>query len=178
MGADRDQAEGEAEQLFLRIGLTEQTAKCAAFAHPAAVAACEPASFTPGKLRRNSVKNPKFRQALTEVIHTAGAVEGAPKARGALLYQVASKVRAHRSAHSTPTPAVRHTSPVLLLWHGHTPACMRAGAHVYTASFDHSRCSVRTSQLSSSAALHIVRRVIILLLCPFLCFSLPIVIIC
>ncbi len=104
MGADRDQAELEAEQLFLRIGLTEQTAKCAAFALPAAIAAWEPASFTPGKLRRNSLKNPKFRQALTEVIHAAGAAEGAPKARGALLYQVASKVRAQRSAHSTPAP--------------------------------------------------------------------------
>ena len=41
------------------------------------------------------MKNPKFRQALTDVIHAAGATGGAPKARGALLYQVAGKVRTH-----------------------------------------------------------------------------------
>ena len=39
------------------------------------------------------MKNPKFRQALTDVIHAAGAADGSPKGRGALLYQVAGKVR-------------------------------------------------------------------------------------
>jgi hypothetical protein len=39
MGAERDQIEAEAEELFLRIGLTEQTAKCAAFASPPSPAA-------------------------------------------------------------------------------------------------------------------------------------------
>ena len=130
MGADRDQAEVEAEQLFLRIGLTEQTAKCVAFALPAAAAACEPASCIPGKLRRNSVKNPKFRQALTDVIHAAGAAEGAPKARGALLYQVASKVRTHGRAHSTPCHlwTIFACAPTVV-W-AHT-SCQRADLHVY-----------------------------------------------
>ena len=41
MGADRSEAEAEAEELFLRIGLTEQTAKCVAFAPPAAAVAYE-----------------------------------------------------------------------------------------------------------------------------------------
>ena len=145
MGAERDQIEAEAEELFLRIGLTEQTAKCAAFASPpppllprpkptrvphacgqlthtarlgraygsradmkaagcirgdawqsiaevvpyACGLSCARLSCNP---RRNSVKNPKFRQALTDVIRAAGATDGTPKARGALLYQVAGKV--------------------------------------------------------------------------------------
>ena len=126
MGADRDQAEVEAEQLFLRIGLTEQTAKYVAFALPAAAAACEPASLTHlAKTRRNSVKNPKFRQALVDVIQAAGAAMGAPKARGALLYQIASKVRTHGSARSTPTPSMRqYAYAATRPWpHACLPAC-------------------------------------------------------
>ena len=42
--------------------------------------------------RSNAVKNPKFRAALVDVIREAGADGGCEKAKGALLYTVASKV--------------------------------------------------------------------------------------
>lgn len=43
--------------------------------------------------RRGAIKNQKFRAALVEVIKQAGAEGGCPKAQGALLYTLGSKVR-------------------------------------------------------------------------------------
>ena len=63
----REETEAAAEKLFLGIGLDETVAK-------------------------NAVKNPKFSKTFTEVITEAGADSGCPKAKGNLLYTVASKV--------------------------------------------------------------------------------------
>jgi hypothetical protein len=43
--------------------------------------------------RRQSLRNPKFTQTLLDTVKEAGVVEGCPKAKGNLIYTVASKVR-------------------------------------------------------------------------------------
>jgi hypothetical protein len=47
----------------------------------------------PTRPRRQSLRNPKFTQALLDTVKEAGVVEGCPKAKGNLIYTVASKVR-------------------------------------------------------------------------------------
>lgn len=52
--------------------------------------------------RRNAIKNPKFRQALVDIVKEAGLTDGCSKTKGNLLYYVASKVR-RRSGRQRPT---------------------------------------------------------------------------
>ena len=118
MSSDRELLEAEAEALFLGVGLAPQTAKCATFPNfplprsPYAMAAiCRAPSMHAMRKHarllcgvnvaeiyvhviacRNSLKSPKFRQALVDIIRAAGAGNGAPKGQGALLYQLAGKV--------------------------------------------------------------------------------------
>lgn len=70
----REEKEAEAEALFLKIGLDETVAK-------------------------NATKNPKFLTSLTEVIREAKAEDGCPKAKGNLLYAVASKFPVNALVH-------------------------------------------------------------------------------
>lgn len=70
----REELETEAQRLFAGLGLAETTAA-------------------------NAVKNPKFRQALVDVIKAAGVEGGCEKTRGALLYTVASKFPANALPH-------------------------------------------------------------------------------
>ncbi|KAG2491132.1 hypothetical protein HYH03_010575 [Edaphochlamys debaryana] len=72
--ASKEEVEVAAMSLFLGIGLDETVAK-------------------------NATKNAKFCKTLEEVIHEAGAVSGCPKAKGNLLYTVASKYPANALCH-------------------------------------------------------------------------------
>lgn len=47
---------------------------------------------TPAHPRRQSLRNPKFTQTLLDTVQEAGVAEGCPKAKGNLIYTVASKV--------------------------------------------------------------------------------------
>eukprot|EP00198_Chlamydomonas_reinhardtii_P009713 XP_001699050.1 predicted protein [Chlamydomonas reinhardtii] len=72
--ASKEELEAAAISLFLGIGLEETVAK-------------------------NATKNPKFMKTLEEVVHEAGAASGCPKAKGNLLYTVASKYPANALCH-------------------------------------------------------------------------------
>ncbi|GFR51525.1 hypothetical protein Agub_g13941 [Astrephomene gubernaculifera] len=72
--ASKEEVEAACMPLFLGIGLDETVAK-------------------------NATKNPKFAKTLEEVIHEAGAASGCPKAKGNLLYAVASKYPANALCH-------------------------------------------------------------------------------
>ncbi|KAG2447630.1 hypothetical protein HYH02_007548 [Chlamydomonas schloesseri] len=72
--ASKEELEAAAMSLFLGIGLEETVAK-------------------------NATKNPKFMKTLEEVVHEAGAASGCPKAKGNLLYTVASKYPANALCH-------------------------------------------------------------------------------
>mmetsp|Transcript_9586 Transcript_9586/g.20421 ORF Transcript_9586/g.20421 Transcript_9586/m.20421 type:complete len:801 (+) Transcript_9586:112-2514(+) len=72
--ASREETEAEALALFVGIGLDETVAK-------------------------NALKNPKFCKTLVEIVHEAKAASGCPKAKGNLLYTVASKFPANALVH-------------------------------------------------------------------------------
>ncbi|KXZ51794.1 hypothetical protein GPECTOR_11g237 [Gonium pectorale] len=72
--ASKEEQDAASMALFLGIGLEETVAK-------------------------NALKNPKFTKVLEEVIHEAGAASGCPKAKGNLLYTVASKFPANALSH-------------------------------------------------------------------------------
>lgn len=104
----REELESEALSLFIGIGLTEQTAKCAALPAFACsvmqrwLVGLNGVSSTPPHCLaslcrcRQAIVKPKFRQALVNLIKEAGVVDGCPKAQGALLYTTASKVCVQR----------------------------------------------------------------------------------
>ncbi|GIL78897.1 hypothetical protein Vretimale_110 [Volvox reticuliferus] len=72
--ANKEEMEAACISLFMGIGLEETVAK-------------------------NATRNAKFSKTLEEVIHEAGAASGCPKAKGNLLYTVASKFPANALCH-------------------------------------------------------------------------------
>jgi hypothetical protein len=65
---------------------------------------------------RNALKNVKFTQTLVDVIKEAGVTGGCPKAKGNLLYTVASKVSGVRGSQLGVLPALATCQQQLMGW--------------------------------------------------------------